>query len=114
MMPAPVRAALERVVSLLVAGRFDELERLDRGGRMKADEWRRRVKEYGRTLVQPPRADLETADIVPLQGSGNRAWSVRYPLWTREEAKSDLSVELTVRYNGGDDVDIEIDDLRVA
>ena len=114
MMPAPVRVALERVVSLLVAGRFDELERLDRGGRMKADEWRRRVNEYGKTLIEPPREDLDTADIVPLGGFENEAWSVRYELWTREQAKSDLSVELTVRYIGGDDVNIEIDDLRVA
>jgi hypothetical protein len=38
MTPAPVRLALERVVPLLVAGSHDELERLDRGGRMRADE----------------------------------------------------------------------------
>src|SRR5260370_42403111 len=114
MTPAPVRLALERVVPLLVGGRFDELERLDRGGRMKADEWRERVNEYGKTLIEPPRDDLDNAVIVPTRGSEDKEWYVRYELWTSEEGKSDLSVELTVRSLGDDDVELEIDDLRVA
>ncbi len=114
MIPNPVRAALEQVVALLVAGRLDELERIDRGGRMRAEEWRSRLAEYGRTVTQPPDPDFESADIVPLRGQENTAWSVWYRLWTEEEGRSDLAIELTVRYRGGDDVEIEVDDLRVA
>jgi len=52
--------------------------------------------------------------VIPLTGSENEAWSVWYRLWTEQESKSDLMLELTVRYVGGDDVHIEVDDLRVA
>jgi len=114
MIPIPVRAALEQVVSLLVAGRLDELEQIDRGGRMRADEWRSRLAEYGRTITKPPDPDFESADIIPLRGQENAAWSVWYRLWTEEECKSDLRISLKVRYRGGDDVEIEVDDLRVA
>jgi len=113
-MPPPVRDALERAITLLVAGRLDELEQLDEGGRMKADEWRQRIREYGRILVEPPSSDLDSADVIPLKGSENEAWSVSYRLCTEQESKSDLMLELTVRYVGGDHVHIEVDDLRVA
>ena len=63
---------------------------------MKADEWRARIAEYGRTLRKPPQGDFETADVIPLQGQEGSAWSVWYRLWTVEEGKSDLAVELTV------------------
>jgi hypothetical protein len=102
------------VVSLLVVGRLDEIERIDRGGRMKAGEWRSRLGAYGRTLTHPPPSDFDSADIVPLRGQEDSAWSVWYRLWTEEEGKSDLGLGLTVRYRGGDDVEIEADDLRVA
>ncbi len=114
MIPPPVRIALERVISLLVQGDLNGIERLDAGHRTRADEWQARLRQYGRTLALPPPSDLETADVVPLQGYESTAWSVWYRLWTREEGKSDLGVELTVRYTGGDDVQIEVDDLRVA
>jgi hypothetical protein len=114
LIPPPVRVALERVVSLLVAGDLKEIERLDAGHRTRADEWQARLQAYGRTLALPPPSDFETADVAPLHGQESTAWSVWYRLWTREEGKSDLGVELTVRYSGGDDVQIEVDDLRVA
>jgi len=96
-----------------------------RGGRWfesaaaRSDRAERRViparrSEYSRTLVEPPSSDLDSADVIPLKGSENEAWSVWYRLWTEQESKSDLMLELTVRYVGGDDVHIEVDDLRVA
>jgi len=80
---------------------------------MKAGEWRRGVEEYGKKLILPPPEDLDTADVVSLRGSEDSAWSVWYRLWTEEEGKSDLSVELTVRSIGGDDMNVTLDDLRV-
>ena len=79
---------------------------------MKADEWRTRIAEYGRTLRKPPQGDFETADVIPLQGQEGSAWSVWYRLWTIEEGKSDLAVELTVYYDG-QTVEIDADGLRV-
>lgn len=97
---------------MLVAGRFDDLERLDEGGRMKAGEWRRGLDEFGKTLIAPPPEDLESADVIPVSGT-NDSWSVWYRLWTKQEGKSDLSLELTVRDSGGGQMHIELDGLRV-
>jgi hypothetical protein len=106
-----VLAVLERVVSLLVAGELEELQRMDRGGRMRSDEWRARLNEYGRTLITPPASDFVTADVVRI--TGQSAWSVWYRLWTADEGKSDLGLELTVRDRGAD-TDVELEDLRVT
>ena len=76
MIPPPVRSALKQVVALLFAGNFDELQKLDRAGRMKAGEWRDRVKQYGKTLVDPGPDEFESADVVPITGSDTTAWSV--------------------------------------
>jgi hypothetical protein len=110
--PDPVRSALDEIVPLLVAGRMEDIQRIDRGGRMKADEWRTRIAEYGKTLRKPPQGDFETSDVIPLQGQEGSAWSVWYRLWTVEEGKSDLAVELTVYYDG-QNVEIDADSLRV-
>jgi len=80
---------------------------------MKADEWRTRIAEYGKTLKKPPQGDFESSDVIALQGQEGSAWSVWYRLWTVEEGKSDLGVQLTV-YSDGHTVEIEADDLRVA
>ncbi len=79
---------------------------------MKAGEWRRRLDEFGKTLITPPREDLESADVIPVPGT-NDAWSVWYRLWTKQEGKSDLSLQLTVRDSGAGKMRIELDDLRV-
>jgi hypothetical protein len=111
--PNPVQSALDEIVPLLVAGRMEDIQRIDRGGRMKADEWRTRIAEDGKTLTRPPQGDFESSDVVPLHGKEGSAWSVWYRLWTREEGKSDLGVQLTVHHDGHT-LEIEADDLRVA
>jgi hypothetical protein len=113
-MTPPVYEALKQVVTLMADGRFEAIEDIDQGGRMSAVDWKRRVREYGRTIVTPPEDDYVSADVVPIVTSDVPAWSVWYRLWTREEGKSDLAIELTVRYPGGDKVAIDVDDLRVG
>jgi hypothetical protein len=110
--PGPVQSALDEIVPLLVADRMEDIQRIDRGGRMKAHEWRTRIAEYGKTLKSPPQGDFESSDVIPLQGQEGSAWSVWYRLWTVEEGKSDLAVELTVYYDG-QTVEIDADGLRV-
>ncbi len=81
---------------------------------MDPAEWQARLDEYGQTLVVPPRGDFETADVIPIDGPEAKSWAVHYRLWTAEEGKADLGIELTVRYRGGDEIEIDVDDLRVA
>ena len=113
MIPEPVSLALKQIVPLVVAGRMEDIERIESGGRMKPEEWRTRIKDYGRKLTLPPPGDFELADVVPMQGKDRSGWSVWYRLWTEEEGRSDLGLQLLVFDQGGI-IKLEVDDLRVA
>jgi hypothetical protein len=70
------------------------------------------INEYGRTLVSPPLGAAKFEDVVSLTVGQTPAWSVWVPLWTFEEGRSDLTLELTITQNE-DGFVIQIDDLRV-
>lgn len=88
------------VIRHLVDGRYHELELLTGGERLPAVEMAEAVTEYGRELVMPPLASQQYLDVVEIDGSHPPSWSVVCPLWTREEGRSDLSIELTLTRHG--------------
>lgn len=51
--------------------------------------------------------------MLAIDGSEPQAYSVVAPLWTQEEGRSDLSLELTLvdRFSGA--YDVEVDSLHV-
>jgi hypothetical protein len=103
---------VEQVVSLLVTGKYEELEWLSRGVRLNAASIRRVILEYGRTLIEPPE-NGPGPDWVRVRASSPPEWSVDVPLFTVEEGRSDLTLSLTVRQNGSGHYRVEIDDLHV-
>lgn len=70
------------------------------------------IRDYGRTFVQLPADFSEYLDVVAIEGRSRPTWSIRAPLWTLEEGRSDLTLELTVADNI-DGPSIELDDLKV-
>jgi len=82
------------IVDALVRGKFDALDADGRSGRVGAAGLRRAVGEYGRTLVELPRDAYELAEAGPLTTRSGEWWIV-VPLWTAEEGRSDLSLELS-------------------
>ena len=108
----PFESVVHDVVAQLAAGRYADLERRTRGVRLSADELAHAVREYGRQVIPPPDAVLPL-DVVPITGAELPAWSVNVPLWTAEEGRSDLTLELTVRAGPAGAYDVEIDDLHV-
>jgi hypothetical protein len=99
-------------VELLVLGRYQDLERLSGGVRLSAQELAKAVADYGRTLVMPP--DIgPSPDYVPITGTHPPAWSVWIPLFTREEGRSDLTLQITLVQNPSGSYKVEIDNLRV-
>jgi len=70
------------------------------------------MQNYGRTFVRPPSNFDEYLDLIAIEGSFPPAWSIRAPLWTVEEGRSDLTLELTIA-NAPEGMVIELDDLRV-
>ena len=56
---------------------------------------------------------MSLIDSIPVQNAQPLAWSVVVPLFTREEGRSDLSLELTVTELQEGSVGIQVDDLHV-
>jgi hypothetical protein len=111
-MSYPFNEALRKVVALLVAGRYADLEEFTGGRRLKSGDIARAVQVYGRRLIEPPPDAYESLDVVRVKDAGPGTWSLRMPLWSLEEGRSDLSLELTVSQRGAD-YDVQIDDIHV-
>ena len=92
--PESFRAPISELVDVLVRGDFDLLDADGRSGRVGADGLRRSIAEYGRRLVDPPEEAYEFGEVGPVTARPGEWWIV-VPLWTAEEGRSDLSLELT-------------------
>ena len=91
--PDEFRAPIADLVDALVRGDFDSLDRDGRSGSVGAEGLLRSVTEYGRTLVslQDDAFELGEAGRVTAQPG---EWWIVVPMWTAEEGRSDLSLEL--------------------
>lgn len=103
----PVR----RIVSLLVEGRYADLEQQTHGVRLTAGEMAKAIADYGRTLVLPPQDAFNLMNIVKIKNAPKQ-WSVDMPLWTREEGRSDLTIDLRISEREND-YSIELNDIHV-
>ena len=101
------------VLTLLAAQQYDRLQILCGGVRLSALELQRAVAEYGRTLIPPPTEAAGLIDYVEILDSQPRAWSVRVPVFTREEGRSDLTLELTLCEAEAGGYLFELDGLHV-
>lgn len=107
-----ILSATKNVLDHLVRGEYAQLEALTNGVRLREEQIRSAIRQYGRQLVSPPESAYASLDIVEVRGSRPRRWSVTIPVWTAEEGRSDLSVELTV-IEQPSGIQIELDDIHV-
>jgi hypothetical protein len=61
----------------------------------------------------PPDEAFEDLDVVDVDASGPMRHGVRFDLWTAQEGRSDLTLEMTITDVGADSYDLQIDDLHV-
>jgi hypothetical protein len=108
----PFARAVKSIVDLLVARKYEQLEQPASGTRLSAGDMAEAVRQYGRVLVSPPEEAYESLDVIQVRNALPPRWSVRVNLWTAEEGRSDLSLELTVTESGGGYA-VEIDDIHV-
>ena len=99
-------------LGLLGTKEYGELERLTQGVRLSAHEVAKAVADYGRTLIVPPAEAFNLMDVAQIRGSSPQRWWITMPVWTKEEGRSDLSIEMTLTAHGNG-FRIEIDDLHV-
>jgi hypothetical protein len=113
MTPEKVARAIAEILPLLVGGHYDEIERRTRGARLSAAEMKGAVEGYGRKLRMPPTEAREPRSVVEVKNASPQRWSADVDLWTEEEGRSDLTLELTVIDGPGSSFSIELDDLHV-
>jgi hypothetical protein len=89
-------AAVRGVVDLLVRDEYDALERVTSGVRRTASEIERSISEYGRVLVAPDAGWWELVQVTPVEVEPGTL-HVAAPLWTEEDGRSDLTVELELK-----------------
>ena len=80
--------------------------------RLTADQIQTVIALYGREIVVPPPNAYQSLDLVRVGDDASNIWSVRAPLFSSEEGRSDLTMELTVKLVSGL-VEVEFDDLHV-
>ena len=108
-----IGTAVRALVDRLERGEYREAVAQCDTSRLTPEELRGIIRGYGRTLTTPPAEAYENLDAVRIKDPSRRAWSVRAPLWTREEGRSDLAIELTVVVDGSGLARVELDDLLV-
>ena len=113
MNPTSVKLTAIHLLRWLIAGDYEAIDHFTKGVRLSAVLLRKAIDDYGRTLVMPPDDALNHINVIDVQRSNPKAWSVRVDLWTAEEGRSDLTLECTFIENGGDLLTAEIDNLHV-
>jgi len=102
------QTAVVSVVHLLVTREYDVLVAMTHGRRLSASELQFAVEAYGRTLVELPQEALDGLDVVQIEGEEPPVFSVLVDLWTQEEGRSDLILELRLieRFQGAHEIEI--------
>lgn len=107
-----VRSTAREMVDQLARGDYESLVEQSVKSRLTSDDLRTVIRDYGRKLVSPPGDAYKKLDAVQVKGAAVPTWSVRAPLWTEEEGRSDLTLELTIAVGPGAP-SVELDDLLV-
>ncbi len=85
------------LLELLVLKRYSFIEMLTSGVRLKAVEIRSIIKDYGVTLTKPPERAYDLINIIKIDSQSIEEYSIRMPLWSEEEGRSDLTLDFAVR-----------------
>lgn len=101
-----------RCMEYLAAGKYVELVAASKESRLSAEDLRHCVELYGRTVTVPPTIPDDCLDVIEVTAADCPTWSVWFPLWTEEEGRSDLALQLAISLDKNI-AEFEIDNLRV-
>jgi len=113
MNPDKANITVTQILELLVKGQYDKVIDLDVGSYLTVADLCIAIHEYGRHLTMPPIVDIEQMSIVRVEGSKPKRWHVALDLWTIEEGRSDLTLELTLINSPGSYYLVELDNIHV-
>jgi hypothetical protein len=106
-----IRAIVVDLLVLLADGDYDSIMERCPGSRLTSEDLQRAIREYGRKVIAPP-ADYAYFRTYELEARAVPTWSVDADVWTEEEGRSDLTLQLTIAFEPEGPV-IEIDVLHV-
>ena len=102
------------VIDLLVSlayGDYPSIMERCSGSGMTSEVLQEIIRDYGRKVVAPP-ADYAHIRLYELEATEVPTWAVDADLWTEEEGRSDLTLQMTIAF-GPSGPAIRLDDLHV-
>ena len=111
MFESQIRSIVIDLLVLLADGDYDSIMERCPTSRLAGAGLRTAICEYGRKVIAPP-ADYGYIEMGEVEATAIPTWWVVAALWTEEEGRSDLSLELTVAFALSGPV-IEIENLHV-
>jgi hypothetical protein len=106
-----VRSVVIDLLVLLADGDYESVMERCGYSLMDGDELQAAVADYGRKVVAPP-ADYAFLRACELKARAVPTWHVEADLWTEEEGRSDLTLEMTIEFEASGPV-IGINNLHV-
>ena len=107
-----LRREVRRVVGLLAERDYDSVVQTCSQSRLTSDDLRNVIHQYGGRIIPPPVDAFVNLDAIRIADLPKPGWSVRVPLYTAEEGRSDLTLELTIIL-ADQGIHIELEDLHV-
>jgi hypothetical protein len=106
-----VQSAAMEIANLIAQQKYAQALQRCRSSRLTERELDAVMKDCGQAFLlrSSGNADL---NLVAVDGKEDPTWSVWVPLWTDDQGRSDLQLELTITDTSAG-VLIELDDLRV-
>lgn len=93
---AELESAIRPILNRLSRGDCDGAVARCSISRCSAEDLRRVLREYPATFIEPPADAYTELNVVVVTGADEPTWHVSIPLWTREEGRSDLTLEVWV------------------
>lgn len=106
-----IRSIVIDLLVLLADGDYESIMERYPTSRLAGADLRTAICEYGRKVIAPP-ADYGHIEMGEVEATAVPTWWVVAALWTEEEGRSDLSLELTIVF-GPSGPTIQLDNLHV-
>ncbi len=101
------------LTDFLARKEYYELSKFTGGIRLSATDIEQSVNEYGREVIEFPEEGYQQLDIIEIDNSTPKQWSVNVPVYTKEEGMSDLTLELTLIDTPSELYGAELNNLHV-
>lgn len=103
---------VQDVLSQLGSGRIREVFARSIPGGMSEEYFREVLRDYAVTPVSPPPGADLAVRAYEVSTASTPTWAVDVPIWTREEGRSDLTLQLRIELDESD-ARIMVESLRV-